>query len=272
MSTIFRWWPDDLRAPLESCDRDDATGLVARHFPPGCSVLECGCGLGRFVRYLVDRGHPTVGIEFAGDTLRDLHAAWPDLAVLQGDAARTPFAADHFDAVLSLGLVEHWPEGPRPALREHLRVLKPGGVALLTVPLHNAVRRAKRRLWFDELAGLPRALTKRILRGQSLRPNRLRAHPYAVFPAYGDFYEHRLTPREFRDAVRDAGFEIVLHQPIAHLDGVYHQLNPMHVLVGFQQWRFHPTPVAAWLNERLSAMPSFPAHMQAIVARKPDVA
>jgi len=269
MSTVFTWKPVDLEALLQSCERDEVTPLVHEHFPSRGSVLECGCGLGRFLRYLTDRGYRTIGIEHAHGTLRAVHAAWPDLPVVAGDAARTPFASASFDALLSLGLVEHWTQGPDAALREHLRVLKPGGIAVITVPLLNPVRQWKRRLWWNELFGLPRGTARRLLRGGSLRPNRLGAAPYAVHPAYGPFFEYRLTREEFASAVAGAGFEILLHRPLGHMDGLYHELNPLGLLVRFRDWRFRATPLARILNARLSQRPFLHSHMQAVVARRP---
>jgi SAM-dependent methyltransferase len=269
VSTIFTWRAADIDALLETCAIDDVTPLIHEFFPPGGAVLETGCGLGRFVRYLTDRGYRAVGIEWLGDSLRVVHDHWPDLRLLQGDAAATPFASGTFDALLSLGLVEHWPEGPRAPLEDHARVLKPGGVAIITVPLHNGVRRIKRRVWFDEVVGLPRAIAKRLLEGIPLRANRLHAAPYAVYPTYGPFYEYRLTPDELLAAVRSAGFEVIEHRPVGHVDGVYHELNPLGLLVGFDRWRFDVTPWGRALNERLSRRPFLHSHMQAVVARKP---
>ena len=34
---------------------DDALNLLAKEIPDGCSVLELGCGNGRFTRYLAER-------------------------------------------------------------------------------------------------------------------------------------------------------------------------------------------------------------------------
>jgi SAM-dependent methyltransferase len=42
---------------------------------------------------------------------------------------------------LSLGVVEHDPEGPDAILREAARVLRPGGTLLISVPYWNGVRR-----------------------------------------------------------------------------------------------------------------------------------
>lgn len=270
MSTLFTWRPQDLQALLASCDVDEVTPLIHAHFPKQGRVLECGCGLGRFVRYLTDQGHRAYGIEFVHESLRVVHAAWPDLPLAEGDCARSPFRPSSFDALLSLGLVEHWPEGPQAPLRDHFQVLKPGGVAIITVPLHNQVRRIKRRLWLNELFGLPHAVARRLLRGTSMRLNRSSAAPYPVYPTYGPFYEYRLTPEHFLAAVRGAGFEVLAHQPFAHIDGLYHELNPLGLLVRHKDWRFRVTPAARALNAVLSRHPFLHSHMQAIVARRPS--
>jgi len=144
------------------------------------------------------------------------------------------------------------------------------GVAIITVPLHNQVRRFKRRLWFNEVFDLPRAIARRVLRGTSMHLNRLDATPYVVYPTYGPFYEYRLTSDQLLAAVRGAGFEVLVHQPVAHMDGVYHELNPFGLLVGFSDWRFSATPLARALNASLSKRPFLHSHMQAVVARKPQ--
>ena len=269
MSTAFTWRAGDIEALLASCEGDEVTALLREHFPPRGRVLEAGCGLGRFVRHLADAGYESVGVEVVHETLGAVHAHWPDLALVQADAARTPFPERSFDALLSLGLVEHWTEGPAAPLAEHLRLLKPGGIAIITVPLHNGVREWKRRLWVDEAVELPRAIARRLLKGVSMRMNRLDRTPYAVHPAYGPFFEYRLTPEQFLDAVGRAGFEVILHRPTAHLDGLYHELNPLGLLVSFDAWRFHPTPVARAMDAAMSRRPFFHGHMQAIVARRP---
>jgi SAM-dependent methyltransferase len=269
MSTIFTWRPEEIAALLATCEVDDVTPLIRRHFPPGGAVLESGCGLGRFVRYLSDHGYRAVGIEWLGETLRVVHGAWPDLRLVQGDSARTPFPTGSFDALLSLGLVEHWTDGPDAPLQDHCRLLKPGGIAIITVPLHSRVRRFKRALWLDEVFGLPRAVAKRVLRGTSMHVNRLDRAPYAVHPPYGPFFEYRMTEEQFLAAVRGAGFEVLAHQPIGNIDGVFHELNPFGLLVRFRDWRFEVSPLGRALNDALGRRPFFHAHMQGVVARKP---
>lgn len=55
-------------------------------------------------------------------------------AMVHADITRLPFAEETFHAILCVHVLEHIP-GDRQALRELARVLKPGGWAILQVPL-----------------------------------------------------------------------------------------------------------------------------------------
>lgn len=70
--------------------------------------------------------------------------------VRHGDATALCFADASLDAILCLDVLEHVPDF-RAALREFARVLRPGGVLLLTVPWHwtNAESREIARLRAD---------------------------------------------------------------------------------------------------------------------------
>jgi SAM-dependent methyltransferase len=52
-----------------------------------------------------------------------------------------PIRSHSVDAVLSLGVVEHDESGPQVALAETRRILKPGGLLVLSVPYDNLWRR-----------------------------------------------------------------------------------------------------------------------------------
>lgn len=77
--------------------------------------------------------------------------------VERGDICSMPFADESFDLVLATDVIEHVEDDGR-ALREIARVLKPGGVVLLTVPafamlwgLQDRVSRHKRRYRLGQL-------------------------------------------------------------------------------------------------------------------------
>ncbi len=61
--------------------------------------------------------------------------AGPNVDVV-GSAEQIPFPDNHFDSVVSTQVLEHLPH-PWLATREFGRVLKPGGVLLLTIPQMN---------------------------------------------------------------------------------------------------------------------------------------
>lgn len=271
MRILFDWEESEMQALLATCVNDDAWPMIQRHFPPGSRLLEAGCGSGRWLRFLADRGYDIVGLEYKRETLGMVRRAWPDLPVVTGDCETSPFRDGSFDGALSFGVVEHWREGPQRPLADLMRILRPGGKALITVPCLNTIRRLKRRVYWDEIYLAPKALAVRLLRGTPKPLARLtRDARFAVFPAWGEFFEYRMTPGEFRAEIEKAGFEIVEHLPTATFDGIYHELNPLGLVVGWKNWKFHPTKLATWLHERLKQRPFVHPHMQAITARKPD--
>lgn len=99
-------------------------------------VLVPGCGAGRYVRAL-QRYRPdlwVVGGDLSRVALREAVQRDPDGRYVVLDACHLPFAAESFDAVVFLDVLEHVPE-PREMIRECVRVLRPRGVLHAFVPL-----------------------------------------------------------------------------------------------------------------------------------------
>lgn len=116
------------------------TALLLGALPGGGPVLEAGCGLGQYVLLLRERGWPTVGVDWSREALLACRRVAPvPLAAME---LRSLAVRDGvFAAYVSLGVVEHDPAGPDAILSEARRVLAPGGVALVSVPYLNGVRR-----------------------------------------------------------------------------------------------------------------------------------
>lgn len=97
--------------------------------PPGRS-LEVGCGRGSLSSYFADNGWQATLLDSSPEVLaiaggifeRNGHAA----TFVAGDANSLPFDDEDFDAVASIGLLEHF-EDPSQAIVEQWRVLRPGG-------------------------------------------------------------------------------------------------------------------------------------------------
>jgi len=94
------------------------------------------------------------------------------LAGIVGDAQHMSFDADSFDIVSCISVLEHIPgNGDSVAMQEVGRVLRPGGVALITVPFAQAYREAvppyvdeRSHRVYDRVA-----LTQRIIEPSDLR-------------------------------------------------------------------------------------------------------
>jgi len=107
--------------------------LVRRYVPAGSRVLDWGTGNGHFSFFLRREGWRPVGFALEGVS----NAAWlgePYEAFVPGDPGdpvRLPFEDGAFDAVGSIGVLEHVREtggDERASLAEIVRVLRPGGV------------------------------------------------------------------------------------------------------------------------------------------------
>lgn len=101
----------------------------------GGRVLDAGCGPALMAPALLARGFEVWGVDASARMVEAGRARVAGTAchLETGDVTRLRFAAGFFDAVLSMGVLEYLADY-RPALAELHRVLKPGGVAVLTVP------------------------------------------------------------------------------------------------------------------------------------------
>jgi len=153
----------------------------------GLDILEVACGRGGFSNELARAGARVIGCDFSFVAVRvadaKLRAAHERVAAsfIQGDAQDLPFAENSFDIVISCETIEHVPDAPR-ALREMLRVSRPGGKLFLTTPnyanfmglyeLYSRVRHPRRkddqpfdrRQWFPQIRGFVRRAGWSILR------------------------------------------------------------------------------------------------------------
>ena len=101
-------------------------------------VLDVGTSTGTNLRMLRALGFRRVtGIDCSEEAIAFCHAK--GLGPVQlGDICALPFPDDSFDLVLATDVIEHVDDDAR-ALREVLRVLRPGGKALITVPAFSSL-------------------------------------------------------------------------------------------------------------------------------------
>jgi SAM-dependent methyltransferase len=110
--------------------------LDALPLPDDVQVLDAGCGSGRTMQELEDYG--TVrGIELDPDAA-ELARSRGHGEVTVGRLEQLPWPDGTFDLITSLDVIEHTPDD-RAALAELLRVCRPGGWLLVTVPAYQAL-------------------------------------------------------------------------------------------------------------------------------------
>ncbi|WP_238421405.1 class I SAM-dependent methyltransferase [Gordonia sp. 'Campus'] len=112
---------------------------------PGTKAIDIGAGQGRHSFEMFRRGAEVIAFDMSESDMSDVGEMFdammaeghvPASAKARaevGDALRLPYADNSFDVVLMSEILEHIPtdEG---AISEMARVLKPGGVAAVTVP------------------------------------------------------------------------------------------------------------------------------------------
>jgi SAM-dependent methyltransferase len=108
-----------------------------RSVEPGSRVLEAGCGLGHFSVAAHALGFRAEGIDWSEPTIDRLRQAFPSIPWHVGDVRRLPFPDGSFDSVYSPGVCEHFEEGPVAILEETRRVLRTGGIAVVSTPCFN---------------------------------------------------------------------------------------------------------------------------------------
>jgi SAM-dependent methyltransferase len=94
----------------------------------GATVLDVGCGAGRFADVALSAGATVVALDYSSaiDAAAANLGDNPRLHLVQGDVFHLPFAADSFDFVYCFGVLQHTPD-VRSAFFSLPRVLRPGG-------------------------------------------------------------------------------------------------------------------------------------------------
>ena len=181
-------------------------------FPRETSIVDVGCGEGVFVEELAKRGYLRVlGVDdnYSSDI------------VVRGSALALPIEDERYDVALFLDVIEHIPiERQADVIRELLRVLKPGGSLVISIP--NLAHLASR--------------VRFLLKGKFVRTASVEKHPgdrpiaeYMKMLEEGGFL---LTERKGFFPTVPVLYKLVQKRPSRYL-WLYRLLNGLFILPGW---------------------------------------
>jgi SAM-dependent methyltransferase len=132
-------------------------------------LLDAGCGAGRHCFGALERGAHVAGVDLDRASLKLALGGMslrrgPGAGVLQGDVFRLPFGDGRFDRVICSEVMEHVHDYSA-AVRELVRVLRPGGTIGITIPTATTewLYLALSRLYFESPGGHIRVFRPRDL-------------------------------------------------------------------------------------------------------------
>lgn len=109
-------------------------------------ILDIGCGIGGYIHFVKDYKEFT-GIDLSDVAISESNKIFgnrPGVRYISMDATNLKFDDDYFDIIIAKEVIEHLPE-PQRAIKEVFRVLKPGGLCVVSSPnsdsLHLRVNR-----------------------------------------------------------------------------------------------------------------------------------
>lgn len=182
-----QWDARNLEDEITANSKRPLFSVMLKYFSPeNGKILEAGCGFGAWCELLRKNNYDIVGLENQQKVIDDAKNIIPDIPVEFGDVSAVQYPDNFFQGYISLGVIEHFENGPQNVLREAVRVIKPGGIALISVPANTIVRR----------------LFTHPIRSIYFLFNSLRSRPKY-------FGEYRYSLKELQRFVTETGLEII---------------------------------------------------------------
>ena len=131
----------------------DCLDRLAREVGTLGPICDMGCGPGQIARYLHRQGVDTVGVDLSPRMIAEAGRLNPEIPFHQGDMLALPDTDNSWGGIAAFYCIIHIPrEKIVDALREMKRVLKPGGVLLITFHIGDKIEHLDQ--WWEKPVSL----------------------------------------------------------------------------------------------------------------------
>src|SRR5215208_1662001 len=165
---------------------------------PGLRLVDCGCGTGHNLQLLRPHGR-AIGFDLSAAGPARAHAA--GLTVLRGDVTRIPLASGSFDVATSFDVLQ-CVEADVAAVREMARIVRPGGVVVVTLAALDVLRGDHAEVW-QEVRRYTPASARRLVETAGLRPEGVSFLFASLFPLMASVRLVQRVTRCFGRTVRE---------------------------------------------------------------------
>lgn len=209
------WTVRTIEQELEACEIETPPrDLFLSYIPKEGRVVDAGCGLAKWVIYLKRRGYDILGIDNNEMAIAKLKEFDSSLLVELGDILDIHYPDSYFDAYITMGVIEHFEDGPSLVLQEARRVLKPRGLIFVSVPTVNVNRRLFRwplRVAMNSFPQSPLMLPRLLVHGarSSIASRRKAKSQNIERNSFYHFAEYRYSKTELESILKAADFDIL---------------------------------------------------------------
>jgi ubiquinone/menaquinone biosynthesis C-methylase UbiE len=172
---------------------------LGEYIKEGDKILDLGCGNGRMLEFLKGKNVDYIGVDNSEKLINIARDKHPSINFQVADALNLTFPDNSFDKIISIAVLHHIPSDDfrEKFIKEAKRVLKPGGLLIITVwDLWHKITSFKRIIRFYLL---------KILGKTKLDFNDV----LVPWQKTVDRYIHCFTKSELYKLVKNLGFEII---------------------------------------------------------------
>jgi len=260
-----------LAQQIANCDHYELAELFRLIIPHHQPMLEAGCGSGRWVAWAVNNGWKSIGVDWSEALCEQARKAIPRGIFYAADMRAMPVEDKSIGCILSLGAIEHASEGPDASLKEYLRVLRSGGLAIITVPYLSPARKIIRaiktplRRMLEWKRGDRESAASRSKVNATTNPEW--AVDYLRDGNQWNFFQYLFTRKQITDIIRQHGFTIEQAYPDFIDEGVLHTFGSITGQYDHVAGKVRLNGLGRLIKSVLPA--SLTGHMFCVVAKAP---